>query len=237
MTRLICFPCAGGKASFFSSWEKDLPASIEVCAVSWSTIENRSEQALSANYSGLVATLAEAIRPLLDRPFALYGHSLGSLVAYEVARFLRSHYTFEPAGLFFAGSPAPQVWVNLFSSYEDENEEKSIKEKPIQALLSSFQAYSPDLQEDMEQRALMEEVLKRDAAPWSTYVYLAADPFRCPLAVFGGWQDEFCRYPTLPPWKIHTTGAFSLRMFSGGHFFPFTHTPILEEMITKQLQS
>ena len=87
MTRLICFPCAGGKASFFSSWEKDLPTSIELCAVSWSTIENRSEQALSANYSGVVATLAEAIRPLLDRPFALYGHSLGSLVAYEIGYY------------------------------------------------------------------------------------------------------------------------------------------------------
>src|SRR4051812_30171971 len=90
--RLFCFPYAGGAANVFHNWSSLLPSSIDVCAVQ---PPGRGNRLLEEPYTGLrelVGAAANALLPHMDRPFALFGHSMGALVAFELARFLRNEW-------------------------------------------------------------------------------------------------------------------------------------------------
>ena len=94
--RLICFPYAGGGPSLFRGWPLELSQQVEVCAVQRPGREARMKEPPIGDLRRLVVELADAIEPSLDRPFALFGHSVGGLVAFEFARELRRRYGIEP---------------------------------------------------------------------------------------------------------------------------------------------
>src|SRR5581483_5831846 len=98
--RLFCFPYAGGGASIFRDWSGRLPGHVEVCPVQLPGRETRFRESAFTHVSPLVTTLAESLRPKLDRPFAFFGHSLGALVAFELSRRLLQDYELQPTHLF-----------------------------------------------------------------------------------------------------------------------------------------
>ena len=83
--RLFCYPYAGGRAAVYRRWPESLPASIEVCAIEPPGHGTRLSETPFTRLSPLVEALAAALDPYLDRPFAFFGHSLGSLVSFELA--------------------------------------------------------------------------------------------------------------------------------------------------------
>src|SRR5271170_8113500 len=107
--RLFCLPYAGGSALIFRAWSNALPADIEVCPIQLPGRSTRLKEQPFTAMSALIQVLAQALSPLLDKPFAIFGHSLGALVGFELARQLRRQYGVNPARLFVSAVRAPQV--------------------------------------------------------------------------------------------------------------------------------
>src|SRR5215472_10099046 len=107
--RLFCLPYAGGGASAFYNWPLDLPNYVEVCSVQLPGRENRMSERPFTHFLPLIQSLTKAVWPLLDKPFAFFGHSMGAILGFELARQLRKLNEPEPIHLFASGSRAPQI--------------------------------------------------------------------------------------------------------------------------------
>jgi surfactin synthase thioesterase subunit len=103
--RLFCFPYAGGGASIYRTWPDDLPRDVEVCAIQLPGRERRLSEPPLRSLQKAVEILVGVMRPYLDLPFALFGHSMGALLAYEVARLTQTNEPHGTAAAFRLRSP------------------------------------------------------------------------------------------------------------------------------------
>ncbi|MGL6342412.1 MAG: thioesterase II family protein, partial [Waterburya sp.] len=101
--RLFCFPYAGGSSYCFRSWFEYLPRAIAICPIEIPGRGSKIQQELYQRIAPLVKAIAKEILPYLDQPFAFFGHSMGGLVSFELARFIRRQYNLEPAHLCISG--------------------------------------------------------------------------------------------------------------------------------------
>src|SRR5260370_20858382 len=109
LLRLFCLPSAGGGSSAYRDWQNGFPSEIEVCPVQLPGRENRFSEPPATSMPSLVRALAAGLSPFLDRPFALFGHSLGALVAFELCQELRSMRQPVANHLFVSARPAPHL--------------------------------------------------------------------------------------------------------------------------------
>jgi medium-chain acyl-[acyl-carrier-protein] hydrolase len=171
----------------------------------------------------LVADLAEAMWPLLDRPLMLLGHSMGALVAFELARALRRRHGPVPLGLFAAACAAPQLprrtALHKLPSAELWAELRYFGGTPEQVLGSD------------ELKALVEPALRADLEICETYRYVEEAPLDCPIVAFGGDDDHDVTLEELRAWKAQTTSSFRISTFAGGHFFIGREHPDMLEAI------
>lgn len=107
--RLFCFPYAGGSAMIYRNWPDQLIGDVEVCSVNLPGRAKRLREQPFTKLSPLVRELVPAIRPFLDKPFAFFGHSMGALISFELARQLRHENAPAPAQLFLSGRNAPHL--------------------------------------------------------------------------------------------------------------------------------
>jgi medium-chain acyl-[acyl-carrier-protein] hydrolase len=225
--RLFCFPYAGGGASVFRGWANGLPGSVEVCPVQIPGRETRFREPAFTRLRPLIEALAESLRPHLDRPFALFGHSLGALVAFELTRHLQREGAPEPAHLFVAGCGAPRArgqepFLHTLPAAEFWKELRRLGGTPAEVL---------DNEELME---LLLPTLRADFALAETYTYVDGPPLTCPVCALGGLDEEVDRRD-LGAWRELTTGPFRLRMLPGDHFFIQTARPLLLRALAREL--
>jgi len=107
--RLFCFPYAGGGDSIFHSWQQSLPDTIEVCPVQLPGRNSRITEPPCKEMNQLIRLAGQALAPYLDKPFALFGHSMGALISFEIARYTRREYNAQPVHLFASGHSSPQT--------------------------------------------------------------------------------------------------------------------------------
>jgi medium-chain acyl-[acyl-carrier-protein] hydrolase len=227
--RLFCFPYAGTGASIFRTWPDGLPADVEVCPVQFPGRGTRLMETPFTQLSHLVQALAQALVPLLDKPFAFFGHSMGALVGFELARQLRRQSGVQPVRLFVSAARAPQI---------------PHRDRPIHALpegeflaeLRRLNGIPEKVLEEAELMQIMLPVLRADFAVYETYVYSTEPPLHCPISTFGGLQDQRVSRGDLEAWREQTNGSFSLRMFPGDHFFWNTTQPLLREVLSQELR-
>jgi medium-chain acyl-[acyl-carrier-protein] hydrolase len=227
--RLFCFPYAGAGASIFRTWSDGLPADVEVCPVQIPGRGTRLMETPFTQLSPLVQALAQALAPLLDKPFAFFGHSLGALVGFELARQLRRQSGVQPVRLFVSADRAPQI---------------PHRDRPIHALpeeeflqeLRRLNGIPGKVLEEAELMQIMLPVLRADFAVYETYVYSTEPPLDCPISTFGGLQDARVSRGDLEAWRDQTSGSFSLRMFPGDHFFLNTTQPLLLQALSQELR-
>jgi medium-chain acyl-[acyl-carrier-protein] hydrolase len=209
--RLFCFPYAGGGAAAFRTWA-DLAPDLDICAVQAPGRETRMRDAPFYRIEPLVEAATDAIRPLLDQPFAFFGHSVGAFVAFEVARRLRRENAPLPGHLFMAGCPAPQKHVV----------DRPIHDFPDDELKEELRRYKGTPDEVLQHGELMNlllPLLRADFSVYETYSPAPDAPFDIPMSALGGLEDEDATRDELDAWREHTTKSFVLRMFPGNHFF------------------
>lgn len=226
--RLFCFPYAGGGALVYRGWHRILPGSIGVYAAQLPGRGDRLAEPPFLDLPALIEPLTEAIKPYLDKPFAFFGHSMGALIAFELARKLRGEYGVEPAHLFVSGRRAPQFPDSDTVTYNLEDA-KFIEE------LRRLNGTPREVLENPELMQLMGPVLRADFQVCQTYVYTDAPPLRCPISVFGGLKDSDVTREYLQPWRDHTSVSFTLRLLPGDHFFLHSAEATLLHMIAQEL--
>ena len=211
--RLFCFPYAGAGASIYYSWSRAVPElPLEICGIQLPGRENRMREPLFHSLPPLIDALGAALRSCLDKPFCFFGHSMGSLLSFELARYLRHHGWMMPHRLFLSGSAPPQICESrrLHQLPDDEL---------IQSLAELYNGLPDGIFDDQEMRDLMLPVLRADFSVLETYRYRAEIPLPCSCTVFGGIDDDSVRSETLGLWQEHTIRPLGLRMFPGDHFF------------------
>lgn len=210
--RLICFPYAGGGASVFRSWgQHSLLSNVEVCAVQLPGREARITEAPVEDVRQLVPQLREALEPYLDRPFAFFGHSIGALVSFELARELRRTGGIEPRHLFVSGCPAPHLSHSerMWDLPDDEFLER----------LRRFNGTPPDVLNHPELMDMMLPTIRADFALRDRYDYRDEPSVSCPITAFGGMADMHVDCAMLRAWRQHTQERFQVWLFQGDHFF------------------
>lgn len=228
--RLFCFPYAGGGTHQFRTWAESLPQTVEVCPVELPGRGTQMRSAPLTRLETLVQAIAPTLIPHLDKPFAFFGHSLGGLVCFELARLLRREYALHPVHLFVSASCAPQV----------ANSDPPIHALPEPEFLEELRRLNGTPASVLENAELMQillPVLRADFALLETYVYTNEPLLECPIAAFGGWQDREVSREELEAWREQTTASFSLKMLPGDHFFIHSAQPLLLYSLAQQLQA
>lgn len=210
-TRLICFGFAGGSAQVYDGWRFDKPG-IEVRAAELPGHGARGLETPIAQAMALVSALTEALLPLTDRRFVLFGHSLGAFLAFGAARRLRVLDAPGPALLIVAGQRAPQL----------PNREAPLSHLDDRALIDALRDYGgtpPDLLENRDYMRRVLPSLRADFMAAESFRYKSGEPLDCPILALGGREDTTVSKTELNAWREQTRARFELRMFTGGHFF------------------
>jgi medium-chain acyl-[acyl-carrier-protein] hydrolase len=176
----------------------------------------------------LVQAIAPVLLPHLDKPFAFFGHSMGALVSFELARLLRKEYNISPVHLFVSGRHAPQIPdtkppVHALPEPEFKEELRRLNGTPEAVL------------QNAELMQLLVPILRADFAVLETYVYTTEPPLNCPITAYGGSEDEEASYDELQAWQKQTNAAFSLQMFTGDHFFLHSAQSLLLQSLSQEL--
>jgi len=209
--RIFAFPYAGGGATVYKNWEAAFPDFVGLYPVQLPGRENRFEENLFQDIPSLISAVSDAISPVLDIPFILFGHSLGAKIAFELARELRRKWGISPCCLIVSGSRAPNI-----------PEPKPISHLPDRTFLKELGRFSGICDAVLQNKELMEmylPLLRADFIMEETYVFSEDLPLECPVIAFGGTEDSETKLDELAAWADHTAAWFSLEMIKGDHFF------------------
>jgi medium-chain acyl-[acyl-carrier-protein] hydrolase len=209
--RLVCFPYGGAGTSAFRLWPAALPADVEVLAIELPGRETRMREPRFERLDPLVAALTDAVASRIEPPFAIYGHSLGSLVGFGFARELRRRGLPGPRHLFMSGRRAPQL-----------PERSALATLPDRDLLAALRRMGgiPEVvfaQPDLVAWYL--PIIRADIRISELEVIADDAPLACPITAFGGLADELATPAEIEAWRSQTTAAFDHELFGGGHFF------------------
>jgi acyl transferase domain-containing protein/surfactin synthase thioesterase subunit len=210
--RLFCLPYAGAGASIFRSWAETLPSEIEVCAIQLPGREDRLGETPLTRIAPLVKTLAAILQPHLEIPFAIFGHSMGGLVGFELVRELRRQVCPLPSRLFMSGIRAPQLPDLNLPIHR-------LPEPQFLEALQKLQGTPEAILQNAELMKLLSPAIRADLAIAENYIYAAEAKLPCPITAFGGAQDPLVRSEDLAGWKDQTQSDFALHMFPTDHFF------------------
>lgn len=210
--RLLCFPYAGGSAAIFRDWNDLFPNQMEVCAVQLPGRPGRMEEPALDDLNEVIDAVTEAMDPYTDLPYALYGHSMGSLLAYELARRQWRDARPLPVHLFIGARRAPHLTSRAPTVYQEPAER-------IRSFLKTLRVVPDEVLDHDELMDLLLPTLRADLKLDVTYEYEPGSAVACPIDVFGGIDDHYVPKEELAAWSLHTGSAFALHMLPGDHFF------------------
>ncbi|HXQ71950.1 MAG TPA: alpha/beta fold hydrolase [Pyrinomonadaceae bacterium] len=225
--RLFCFPYAGSSAQIFHAWQQELPNEIEVSPVHLPGRGKRAREKPFTDLLALAEVLTAELSPHVDKPYALFGHSVGATVAFEVARAFRREGLPLPLHLFVSGCRAPQLSHTRDRSYD----------LPTGNLIGRLRELNGTPSEILESLAMefFLPIIRADLQMIQTYNYSVEAPLSCPISAFGGWQDLAEPLEMISAWREQTTSSFQRQMFAGDHFFLHSEHDHLLQTISQQL--
>jgi len=226
--RLFCFPYSGAAASIYYPWSSILPETIEICPIQYPGHGTRVGESLIDSLPDMIPLIAQAIQTFVDKPFSIFGHSMGALLGFELARFLQQDRSPAPEYLFVSGHNAPQL--------PDVSE--PIHKLPDQQFIDRLRKLNgtpEDVLQNEELRDLVLPIIRADFKLSETYQYQYYEPLSCSLCACGGLSDNYITRDGLDAWREQTTGKFSLRMFPGDHFYLNDSRMLLLQVIAREL--
>ncbi len=226
--RLFCFPYAGGGANSFLGWAKGLSPFGEVCAIELPGRGRRFRDPPFTEMDPLVNELTQVLRPYLDRPFAFFGHSMGAVISFEVARSLLHHRGIGPVHLFVSACRAPQL-PRLGSPLHTLPDPDFLEE------LRRLQGTPESLLRNRKLMEILLPLLRADFSLYDSYHYRSTPALVCPITAFGGQQDPTVDRKELEAWQEQTQGNYSIHLLPGDHFFLHTQQSCLVRMVCQEL--
>jgi len=208
---LVCLPYAGGGASIYRAWKRSPPPGIEICPLQLPGREGRLREAPHRRVETLVAEILPALRPLSGRPFALFGHSMGALIGYELAHRL-SALGSPPAHLFVSASRPPAAPRRLPVVH-------TLSHRDFVEMLRGMEGTPGPVLEHQELMELLVPTLRADFELCETYAPPDRPPLALPLTAFGGTHDPQVSREDLEGWGRYTEARFEAVSLPAGHFF------------------
>jgi len=175
-----------------------------------------------------VQRLAQAISPYLDKPCAFFGHSLGALVSFELARTLRQREGFCPVRLLVSAHRGPHL----------PDLHPPIYDLPLPEFVQHLRLLQGTPEEVLQHEELMQVLLPTLRAEFTlaeTYTYIPGEPLACACSAFGGLRDTHVSRAELAAWQQQTSSTFIVRMFPGDHFFLHSDRILLLRAIADEL--
>ena len=207
--RLFLFPYAGGTPTAFSKWLTEFPDHIETSIVHYPGRGSRFNKPPIKEITALVEEIHNAILPILDKPFIFFGHSFGSMLAFELARRLN----LQPQILFVSACGAPHISSPNLPIH-------SLPDPEFIRSLHELNGLPAKVVENLELMQLLLPILRVDFEAFENYEYLSGEHrLTCPIIAFGGSDDSHVDRARLDAWAHHTDGNFKTKIFSGDHFF------------------
>jgi acyl transferase domain-containing protein/glutamate-1-semialdehyde aminotransferase/surfactin synthase thioesterase subunit len=209
---LYCFPYAGGGASAYRRWASELPPDVELCLVQLPGHDERRAEAPLSDFEQLAASLARELAPTLRTPYAFFGHSMGALLAHDVALRLAREHGLAPALLLISGEPSPDL-----PPRERETPWHELDDDTLLRLIVGHGA-PPELTrfDDLAKEVL--PVLRADLAVCASFCK-GPGQHDCPIVAYGGAEDPLATRAQVAAWMNLTRDTFSLHTFPGDHFF------------------
>lgn len=211
--RLFCFHHAGVGASVYRQWGFNLPASVEVAAIQLPGRANRLAEAPIADIPSLIDALVSNLSPHLDGRFAFFGHSMGAVVAHELAHALRHRGLPLPSHLIVSGRKAPTV-RNRFPLLQHLPDNLFVAE-----INNRYGGIAPEILQHQDILDLLLPCLRADITALENFSVPARAPLDIPIAVFGGDSDRQTSVEDLQAWEQETSADCDIRVFPGGHFY------------------
>lgn len=209
---MFCFPFVGGAAGVFRPWGPYLGDRIEVQALQLPGRERRLNDPLVDTLGGLIDAIAPAFEDL-DTPFVFFGHSMGGMVAFELARELRRRKGPMPSLIFASACSAPQIPDYVVPPRSQQSEDEIVAE------LRRLNGTKEELLGHEELRRIILPALRADFNIVDLYRYEHEPPLDCPIIALGGMHDAGLTVEMLSGWQLQTTRGFDLQMFNGDHFY------------------
>lgn len=216
--RLICVPYAGAGVAAYRAFTRDLPPQVEMWAVRLPAREARLAEPPLTDIRAVVDALVRELAQdeLIAARFALFGHSMGALVCFELARTLRRRGMPVPGHVFVSGRRAPSLPDDLPAIHR-------LGPADFVTAVQQLGGIPRELLAEKDLIDLMLPALRADFAVCETYQHVSEDPLACPISAFGGRADPITTSVQLDGWREETAGPFSMRLYEGDHFFIHGH--------------
>jgi medium-chain acyl-[acyl-carrier-protein] hydrolase len=231
--RVFCFPYAGADTSVFGRWAREAQGDLEICAVELPGRGRRTSDPVPATLDDVVNETASGLAPLLDRPFALFGYSLGALIGFELVRALRKSGLPAPVHLFVAAREAPSTPLTASRPRHD---------LPQPALLEGLRTFygrgiDPVILAEPDLMAMFVPRIRADLRLLESYRYRPDAPIDCPITVLVGGNDPSVKVPNLQDWHRETSASCQVRTFPGRlHFFLAEEHAAIKALVEETLR-
>ncbi len=216
--RLFCFSYAGGNPTTFRDWHRFLPSYLEVLAVQLPGHGTRIQETPICELKSLVEDLKKIISDNSEKPFVFFGHSLGALLAFELARQLNCSSLRQPSLLILSACSAPE-WMSERSKKNKFNQSHLLSDKLLVQKLKDLGGTPKEVLENFELMRLFLPAIRSELYMSENYIYEEGVPLSCPIIVCGGDNDDEVKLASLNDWSLQTSSSFKKEIFPGNHFY------------------
>lgn len=225
--RLFCLPFGGGSASIYRTWADHLPGQVELCPLQLPGRENRIKEVPFTGMAPLIEALSEELRAFVDLPFAIFGHSLGAVVGFELAQRLWSFGKL-PVHLIVSAHEPPSAKPRTKPIY-------SLPDRQLIDKLRELGGTPKAVLEDSDMLDMLLPMIRADFEINDTYVSAPDRPLECPITVLGASDDREVKVDDLKDWSQATRGPFRMRIFEGEHFYILDRTALVVSAVSEIL--
>jgi surfactin synthase thioesterase subunit len=228
--QLLCLPYAGAGAGAYAAWPAALGIDVELSALMLPGRERRYDEPAVI----VPRLIAKAVAERIDRPYALFGHSMGARLAFEVVRELTAAGEPLPCHLFVSGSPPPDEPRSICGPYDGLS---TVDDDELLARLAAGGGIPPEVLAEPELVALMLPTFRGDFTWLDSYVYRPIPSMAVPITALAATEDRAAPPDRAAGWRRLTTGAFTLHTVSGGHFFVIDRLEEVAALVRTALRS